>query len=121
MENLKRIKAELIVALSKLYDKTLPDNDKIKECDKIICDTIFFLHTLIECEEKEELYIDTAHDLLMEKHEFPCVIQKEYRNGDVWFEFYIAAHDYSAGRDSDTISEREIKKELILKMSRSGL
>lgn len=115
MEDLNKIKDDLINALVILSKSTLSDKDKIKECDKIIFDIINYIDPIIDSKNKEELYINTAYDILMKKHHTAGVIQEEYRDGDVLFEYYIASHDYSAGRSSDVISENEIKKELLLK------
>ncbi len=120
MENLKRIKEDLIGALITLGENSLSDKDKIKECDKIILETIKFIDPIIHNEERKELYEDIAYDLLMKKHHTAGVTNQEYRDGDVWFEFHIASHDYSAGRDSDIISKSEIEKELLLRTKRSN-
>jgi len=120
MENLKRIKEDLIGALITLGENKLSDKEKIKECDKIILETIKFIDPIIQDEEKKEVYEEVAYDLLKKKHHNTGVTNQEYRDGNVWFEFYISSHDYSAGRDSDVISKQEIEKELLLKTKRSN-
>ena len=120
MENFKRIKEDLVGMLITLGENSLSDKEKIKECDKLILDTIKSIDLIINLEEKKELYEDIAYDLLMKKHHAAGVTNQEYRDGDVWFEFHIYSHDYSAGRDSDVISKSEIEKELLLRKKRSN-
>jgi len=114
MENLKRIKEDLICALITLGENKLSDKEKIKECDKIIIETIKFIDILIKKQEKEELFIEIAYKLLMKIHNTAGVIQSEYRDGNVWFEFHITSNDYSAGRDCDIISKYDIEKNLAI-------
>lgn len=120
MENFKKIKEDLVGMLITLGENSLSDKEKIKECDKLILDTIKSIDLIINLEEKKELYEDIAYDLLMKKHYAAGVTNQEYRDGDVWFEFHIYSHDYSAGRDSDVISKSEIEKELLLRTKRSN-
>ena len=120
MENFKRIKEDLVGMLITLGENSLSDKEKIKECDKLILDTIKSIDLIINLEEKKELYEDIAYDLLMKKHYAAGVTNQEYRDGDVWFEFHIYSHDYSAGRDSDVISKSEIEKELLLRTKHSN-
>ena len=120
MENLKRIKEDLVGMLITLNENSLSDKEKIKECDKLILNTIKFIDLIINLEEKKDLYEGIAYNLLMKKHHTAGVTNQEYRDGDVWFEFYIYSHDYSAGRDSDVILKLEIEKELLLRTKRSN-
>lgn len=120
MENLKRVKEDLLGVLIILGENKLSYKEKIKECDKIIFETIKFIDPIIQSEEIKEIYEGVAYDLLMKKHHTAGVTNQEYRDGDVWFEFHIASHDYSAGRDSDVISKSEIEKELLLRTKRSN-
>ena len=85
MENFKRIKEDLVGILITLGENSLSDKEKIKECDKLILDTIKSIDLIINLEEKKELYEDIAYDLLMKKHHAAGVTNQEYRDGDVWF------------------------------------
>lgn len=114
MDTLKRIKQDLIGALITLGENSLDEKGKIKECDKILLDIIKFIEPIILEQEKEELYKTEAWKILNKKYPNNEIIQEKYENGNVWFEFYVASHDYSAGRDSDIISKEEIEKSIIL-------
>lgn len=112
MEILKYIKEDLVGMLITLGENSLSDKEKIKECDKIILETIQEIDSVIQHEEKKELYKSVAYDLLMKQHYNAGVISSEYTDDGVSFEFYISDHDYSAGRDSDFIFKHEIEQEL---------
>ena len=119
MENLERIKEDLVGALITLGKNSLSDKEKIKECDRIILETIKFIEPIISLEKKKELFIEIAGEILSKKNHNISVIQQEYRDGDVWFEFYVASHDYSVGRDSEIIKQDEIEKEILMKSKSS--
>ena len=84
MENFKRIKEDLVGMLITLGENSLSDKEKIKECDKLILDTIKSIDLIINLEEKKELYEDIAYDLLMKKHHAAGVTNQEYRDRDTW-------------------------------------
>jgi len=116
MESLKRIKEDLIGALITLGENGLSDKDKIKNADEIILETLKFTDEIISEKEKQETYIAVAAEILSEKHPNSQITSEEYRDGDVCFQFHISAHDYSAGKDSDTITKKEIERKLITKL-----
>jgi hypothetical protein len=66
-------------------------------------------------EELHEEYICAAREILKKKEgEYIQIISEDYyeNTGEVLFTFYVDGYDYSAGRDSNSISKDEIEKEL---------
>jgi len=115
MEVLERIKQDLLSALITLDENSLSDKDKIKECDKIILEALKFIDPMLSLEEKRQSFIEIAYSILKKRNPNIGIILEEYRDGDVYFEFYISEHDYTAGRDSEVIKREEIEKEIIIK------
>ena len=121
MDILKKVKEDLVGVLITLGENSLSNELKIKEADKIILETIKYIDPIIDYERKKEISLAVAKDILSNRHYNIQVITEEYTdNGDVDYEFYVAQHDYSAGRDTDTISKEEIEKHLLLQGGRAS-
>src|SRR6478735_1637013 len=107
----EQIKTDLVNVLKTLTNKELTDKEKISISDKSILDIIKYISPIIDLEKKKEKYIGVAYNILTDKRgKFIGVDREEYFDTHVEFSFYIDNYDYSAGRDSDSITHEEIEK-----------
>lgn len=107
IDGLNQMKSDL---LSILADSDGLSEEKIQKIQK----SVEFASKMIYDYNKKELFIETASDILHNREHNISIIQSEYSedDGDVWFEYYIASHDYSAGRDSSIIRKADIEMEI---------
>jgi hypothetical protein len=102
IDDLKKIKEELTIALE--------DSDDVMRAK--FQKSIILIDNLLYEASKKELFIEAASNILHRLEYNIEIIQEEYSDGDVWFEYYVAAHDYSAGRSSYTIKKQDIEIEI---------